>query len=71
MESGLQLKLLTTEEITTIYEKCQEVLSKKGMKIDHPHALKMLDKAGARVDFESRQVRFPKDIIKAALDNVP
>jgi trimethylamine:corrinoid methyltransferase-like protein len=71
MESRLQIKLLTPEEIATIYEKCQDVLSKKGMKIDHPHALKMLDKEGAWIDYKSRQVRFPKDIIRAALDKVP
>ena len=71
MESKLQLKLLTSEEITKIYEKCQDVLSKKGMKIDHPHALKMLDKEGAWIDYKSSQVRFPKDIIRTALDNVP
>jgi trimethylamine:corrinoid methyltransferase-like protein len=71
VESRLQLKLLTPEEITIIFEKCQDVLSKKGMKIDHPHALKMLDKEGAWIDYKNRQVRFPKDIIRAALDNVP
>ena len=54
LESRLQLKLLTPEENTTIYRKCQDVLSKKRMKIDHPHALKMLDKEGARVDYKSR-----------------
>ena len=71
MMFGLQLKSLTEEEIGTIYEKCLEVLSSRGMKIDHPEALKILDKEGALVDFKSSQVRFPKDLVEAALEKVP
>jgi len=66
-----QLKVLTPEEVSTIYEKSLEILSGKGVKVDHPQALKMLDKAGAQVDFDSRQVRFPRDTIEMALQKVP
>ena len=66
-----QIKVLTVEEVDTIYDKSLELLSRKGVKIDHPQALKMLDKAGAQVDFDSRQVRFPRDIIEMALQKVP
>lgn len=58
MESRLQLKLLAPEEITAIYGKCQDVLSKIGMMIDHPHALKMLEKEEAWIDYKSRQFLF-------------
>jgi trimethylamine:corrinoid methyltransferase-like protein len=47
------------------------VLSNKGVKVDYPQALKMLDKAGVKVDLNSHQVRFPRDIIEAALRKVP
>lgn len=71
MGSVLQLKLLTTEEVGTIYDKCLDILSSKGVKVDHPQALKILDKAGAQVNFDNHQVRFPKDITEAALRSVP
>ena len=66
-----QLKLLSPEEVSTIYDKSLELLSGKGVRIDHPQALKMLDKEGAQVDFDSRQVRFSRDMIETALQKVP
>ncbi len=66
-----QLKLLSPEEVSTIYDKSLELLSGKGVKVGHLQALKMLDKAGAQVDFDSHQVRFPRDIIEMALQKVP
>ena len=66
-----RLKLLTPEEVSNIYDKSLQILSGKGMKIDHPRALEELDKAGAQVDFNNRQVRFPRDIVESALKEVP
>lgn len=71
MTSKLHPEPLTAEEIGTIYDKCLYLLSSKGVKVDYPPALKILDKAGAAVDFDSQQVRFPKDIIEMALRSVP
>ncbi len=73
MTGRVQFKLLTDDEVGIMYEKCVEFLSSKGwIKIDnHPEGLKMLDKLGAQVDFDSKQVRFPKDIIEEALRTVP
>jgi trimethylamine:corrinoid methyltransferase-like protein len=71
MTTDLQLKPLTSEEVNTIYEKCLDFLSKKGVRTEHPQALKMLDKAGAWVDYDNQLVRFSRDIIEAALHSVP
>ena len=60
MTNSLQLKLLTADEVSTIYGKCLEFLSSKGVKVDHPQALKLLSKAGAEIDFDNEMVRFPK-----------
>jgi trimethylamine:corrinoid methyltransferase-like protein len=68
----LRLSLLTEGEVSEIYDKCLDLLSNKGIKIEHhPHIFEILKKAGAQVDFDNEQVRFPKDIIKAALASVP
>ncbi len=69
--TNLQLKVLTAEEVSSIREKCLDFLSSKGVKVEHQQALKLLDKAGAQVDFSNQQVRFPKDIIEEALRVVP
>lgn len=71
MTTNLQLKPLTSEEVNTIYDKCLDFLSKKGVRIEHSQALKTLDKAGAWVDYDDQRVRFSKDIIEAALLSVP
>ena len=71
MTNRLLLKVLTAEEESTIYEKCLDFLSNKGVRVQHPQALKILGKAGAQVDFDNQQVRFPKDIIETALHSVP
>lgn len=71
MTKVLRLQLLTAIEISSIYDKCLDVLSSKGVKIDYPQALKVLDKAGATVEFDTHQVRFSKDIIEMALRSVP
>ncbi|MFC1956046.1 trimethylamine methyltransferase family protein [Chloroflexota bacterium] len=72
MTSRVRFKLLTDDSVRIMYQKCVEFLSNKGIKIiDHPQGLKMLDKAGAQVDFDSGQVRFSKDMIEEALRTVP
>jgi trimethylamine--corrinoid protein Co-methyltransferase len=71
MTTDLQLKPLTPEEVHTIYEKCLDFLAKKGVRIEHKPALKMLEKAGTWVDYDNQLVRFSRDIIEAALKSVP
>ena len=39
MEDTLKLRLLSTDEVATIREKCLLLLSQMGMKIDHAAAL--------------------------------
>ncbi|MFC1956221.1 trimethylamine methyltransferase family protein [Chloroflexota bacterium] len=68
---NIRLKLLTKEEVDNIYNKCIDFLVNTGVQVDHDQALKMLNKAGAQVDFSDNNVRFPKDIIKAALNTAP
>jgi len=71
MATSLQLKVLSSEEVSSIYEKTLGILSTKGVKVNHPQALKILDKAGAVVNFDDQQVKFPKDVIEWALQTLP
>ena len=71
MATDLQLRPLTSEEVNTIYEKCLDFLVKKGVRAEHPQALKTLKKAGAQVDHDKQMVRFSRDIIETALRSVP
>ncbi len=36
MSNNLRLKLLTADEVGTIYDKCLDFLSSKGVEVDHP-----------------------------------
>lgn len=48
-----------------------EVLSRRGVRIDHVDVLKRLAEAGASVDFESRKVRFPAGVLEEFLSKAP
>lgn len=71
MGDRLQIRMLSSEEVSTMREQCLYLLSKQGMKIDHEGVLVLLDDAGAEVDHETRVVRFPAEFAEAALKTVP
>ena len=71
MSGRLHVELLSPSEIDSIYEKCLTILSTYGVKVDYEKGLKFLDQAGAQVDFKTQMVKFPVDMIEAALKTVP
>ncbi len=71
MGDALKLRLLSTDEVWKIYEKCLHILSMQGVKVDHEGVLAILDEAGAEVDDETRRVRFPTDLVEMALRSAP
>ena len=71
MKQNIKLQLLTDSEIALLHEKCLYVLINKGVSVEYPKALEMLDKAGAQVDHDAQVVRFPRDIIESALQSAP
>ncbi|MEN8245003.1 MAG: trimethylamine methyltransferase family protein [Thermodesulfobacteriota bacterium] len=71
MKQNIKLQLLTDNEVALLHEKCLHVLINKGVSVEYPKALEMLDKAGAQVDHDSQVVRFPRDIIESALQSAP
>ncbi|MBI4284581.1 MAG: trimethylamine methyltransferase family protein [Chloroflexi bacterium] len=71
MTDRLRVRPLTGEEVADIYERCVTFLSTKGVRVDHQRCLEMMHKAGAQVDFTTNQLRFPRDIIEAAIRAAP
>jgi trimethylamine---corrinoid protein Co-methyltransferase len=71
MSGTLSIQPLTAAEVATVYEKCLEILSGHGVKVDHEGALGWLREAGAEVDVDARMVKFPADLIETALRSAP
>ena len=59
MLDNLKLTIAAQSEIELMKKKIGELLSKRGMRVDHPELLQILKKAGAVVDEETRYIRFP------------
>lgn len=51
--------------------KAFELLEHRGVKMDHPEVLKILDKTGATVDFDRKMVRFAKAFLEEQIDQAP
>ena len=48
-----------------------ELLENRGVKMDHPEVLKLMDKAGATVDFDGKIVRLAKDFLEEQISQAP
>jgi trimethylamine--corrinoid protein Co-methyltransferase len=68
---SLKNTILSSSGIDAMKEKIFELLEKKGVKMDHPEILKILDEAGAHVNFDTKQVMFPRVFLEKALAQVP
>ena len=47
------------------------MLGENGVRLDHPVVLGALAAAGARVDAQTKQVRFPRDLLEKAIESAP
>ena len=48
-----------------------DLLECRGVKMDHPEVLKLMDKAGATVDFDSKIVRLAKEFLEEQISQAP
>ncbi|MCX6374400.1 MAG: trimethylamine methyltransferase family protein, partial [Actinobacteria bacterium] len=71
MVDTLKLRMLSSEQVGTMREKCLELLATMGMRIDHDGALGILAEAGADVDRETHVVKFPAELVESAVKTVP
>jgi len=65
------LEVLTEEEVEAIHRSTLDVLEVAGVRVESENALKIYQKNGCNVDFESRRVRFPSYIVEEAIRNSP
>lgn len=74
MRAGLdggQLKILSNDELYDMYLAILDVLQTHGVKIEHDASLKILDEAGADVDFKTQTVLFPEYLVEESLKKAP
>jgi len=65
------LEILTRDELDTIDFSTIYILEKVGILIDEPEILKILDDAGAIVDYEKKVAKIPEYLIREALRKAP
>lgn len=67
------LKILTEEQVDTIWGKILDILEVPGLKFDveTPKALKIFDEAGCKVDYDTKMVRFPQELVVECLSTCP
>ena len=59
------------DQLELMKTKVFELLEHRGVKMDHPEVLKMMEAAGARVDFASKIVHFTKAFLEEQINKAP
>ncbi len=67
------LEILTEGQVDAIWEGILDVLEKAGLKFDveTPKALKIFDDAGCEVNYNTKTVRFPRNLVTECLSKCP
>lgn len=65
------LEFLSPEKIERIHKGSLELLAETGMTIAHTGCRKILASGGCEVDHETERVRFPRDVVTAAIARCP
>jgi trimethylamine--corrinoid protein Co-methyltransferase len=61
------IRYLHYDEMDTIHKSALRILERTGMWVDQPKALEYLRAAGCRVDMDRRTVKFPAEVVDAAV----
>ena len=61
------IRYLSHDEMDAIHNAALRILERTGMWVDHAKALEYLRDAGCRVDMDRRTVKFPVDVVEAAV----
>ncbi|MEL7654386.1 MAG: trimethylamine methyltransferase family protein [Bacillota bacterium] len=70
-QSQPKLRMLSNEQIVTIHEKALRILENTGVYFPGEEALKVLSENGAEVDFITKIVKFPSEMVNKAIEKVP
>lgn len=68
MELTKNLKVLSDDELYRIHMNIMEVLWQIGIMVEEEESLKLLEKNGARVDYEAQRAYLPPDLVQHSLD---
>lgn len=71
MKSSPKVSFFSQNQMEIIKSRVFELLDQKGVKMDHPEVLDLLGKAGAKVDFDTKMVRFPKPFLEKQIGKTP
>lgn len=65
------IQVLSPEEQAGVHERTLAILARTGVRVDTEQGRRHLAEAGAQVDRHSGVVRFPRDLVEAALQSAP
>lgn len=65
------MSLLSADQIAQLRDRVFDLLGEAGVRLDHAGAREKLAAAGARVDDQTKQVRFPRELLETAIDSAP
>jgi trimethylamine--corrinoid protein Co-methyltransferase len=65
------LQVLSADEQAQIHERSLRILEKTGVRVDTERGRQILREAGARVDENTKIVRFPRDLVEESLKLAP
>jgi trimethylamine:corrinoid methyltransferase-like protein len=71
MTLSSRVAFFSQDQLELMKARVFELLENRGVKMDHPEVLKLMDKAGATVDFDSKIVRFAKEFLKEQISQAP
>ena len=65
------MRYYNEKQLESLKDKIFELLEKRGVKINHQPVMKLLQKYGAKVDFDSEIVLFPRKFMEEQLEKAP
>ncbi len=68
---GGSYRVLSDKEISQIHETSMRVLEQVGFEMYYPPALEMMEKHGARVDWENYRVYIPRELVSRCIKQAP
>lgn len=66
-----RMSFLTADQVALLRDRVFDLLAENGVRLDHPVVLDALAAAGARVDAQNEHVRFPRELLEAAIESAP
>jgi len=70
-ENGPVQSILTPEQIELIHTNALALLSENGVYFNHDEALQILADAGCAIDYETKIVKFPRNVTTKAIESAP